>query len=315
MSETGGSEMSETKLSGIIKKFPALSHFILSMVISGGIVLIWYFGKSGLRMMYIAGFGASIAAFILTAIEGGKKSIKELLGRIIIVKANIRWYLFAVLIIFVTTIITRVLGLIIYSEPFNILQPEVNVPEMGFVMSGGVIYLFAILLIIKGFFEAGIAEEFGYRGYVMPRLQAKRNALTSSIIVGLLWGLWHLILFWLPVTGFEVYYALGQKYGIIPACLLNSIIQIAMSIQMTYLFNNTRGSVFFASLFHATTAPAGLIFLFNGITNWNRGNFELLFVYMAVMVLISIILVIVGGPKNLSRKYKRNILGEPITKL
>ena len=176
--------MPETKLSEIIKKFPALSHFILSMVISGGIVLIWYFGKSGFWMMYIAGFGASIAAFILTAIEGGKKSIKELLGRIIIVKANIRWYLFAVLIIFVTTIITRVLGLIIYSEPFNILQPEVNVPEMGFVMSGGVIYLFAILLIIKGFFEAGIAEEFGYRGYVMPRLQSKYNALTSSIIVG-----------------------------------------------------------------------------------------------------------------------------------
>ena len=70
-------EMSETKLSEIIKKFPALSHFILSMVISGGIVLIWYFGKSGFWMMYIAGFGASIAAFILTAIEGGKKASKN----------------------------------------------------------------------------------------------------------------------------------------------------------------------------------------------------------------------------------------------
>ncbi|MEE9574274.1 MAG: hypothetical protein V3W20_14560, partial [Candidatus Neomarinimicrobiota bacterium] len=87
--------MSDTKLSGIIKKYPALIHFILSMVISGGIVLIWHFGKLGFWIVYIAGFGASIAAFILTSIEGGKKSVKELLGRIIIVKANIRWYLFA----------------------------------------------------------------------------------------------------------------------------------------------------------------------------------------------------------------------------
>ena len=47
MSETGELEMSDTKLSGVVKKFPALSHFILSMVISGGIVLIWHFGKLG----------------------------------------------------------------------------------------------------------------------------------------------------------------------------------------------------------------------------------------------------------------------------
>ena len=39
---------------------------------------------------------------------------------------------------------------------------------------------------------AGLLEEIGWTGFALPRLLAKKNFLTSTIIVGVSWGLWHL---------------------------------------------------------------------------------------------------------------------------
>jgi membrane protease YdiL (CAAX protease family) len=84
-----------------------------------------------------------------------------------------------------------------------------------------------------------LQEEFGWRGYALPRLQGRFNALVSSIIIGFMWGLWHLPYFFI---GTELTYA----YGIIPQI----ITAILLSILLTWLFNNTGGSVLVALIFH-----------------------------------------------------------------
>ena len=84
-----------------------------------------------------------------------------------------------------------------------------------------------------------LQEEFGWRGYALDRLQTRFNALISSIILGFMWGLWHLPY---SFVGTDSIYL----YSIIPLIISN----ILISILMTWLYNNTKGSLLVALLFH-----------------------------------------------------------------
>jgi membrane protease YdiL (CAAX protease family) len=89
-----------------------------------------------------------------------------------------------------------------------------------------------------GFIGPGLREEIGWRGFVLPRLQRRYSAFTSSLIIGLVWALWH-VPFFLYETPFPwAYLAL-----FIPQVLVYSVI-------FTWVYNMTHGSLFAAILLH-----------------------------------------------------------------
>ena len=98
-------------------------------------------------------------------------------------------------------------------------------------------------------------EEVGWRGYVLPRLQAKYNALVSSLIVGVIWGLWHIPKFLAPGN--------TSPFGWF------MIKVIADAVLYTWLYNNTKGSLLLATLFHAAGNTAGV---FLPVTTTVTGN-------------------------------------------
>jgi membrane protease YdiL (CAAX protease family) len=101
---------------------------------------------------------------------------------------------------------------------------------------------FIIVLIIGG----PLFEEIGWRGFALPRMQPLHGPLVGSIILGLLWGLWHLPEFmvatWAESSGGS------SPLAIVKFC----IFAIAMTIILTWVFNNTKGSVLMAVLVHAS---------------------------------------------------------------
>jgi membrane protease YdiL (CAAX protease family) len=111
-----------------------------------------------------------------------------------------------------------------------------SIPELYWISDPALILVNFVLILFTG---GPLQEEFGWRGYALPRLQRKFNALVSSIVIGFMWGLWHLPYFFI---GTELTYA----YGIIPQI----ITAILLSILLTWLFNNTGGSVLVALIFH-----------------------------------------------------------------
>jgi membrane protease YdiL (CAAX protease family) len=111
-----------------------------------------------------------------------------------------------------------------------------NIPESYWISDPALILVNFVVILFTG---GPLQEEFGWRGYALPRLQGRFNALVSSIIIGFMWGLWHLPYFFI---GTELTYA----YGIIPQI----ITAILLSILLTWLFNNTGGSVLVALIFH-----------------------------------------------------------------
>lgn len=90
-------------------------------------------------------------------------------------------------------------------------------------------------------FPVNLGEEIAWRGFALPRLQQRFSGLTASLILGTLWAALHWVLW---TIGIE---------NPLPTIALATVWTISVTVIMTWLFNNTRGSVLLATLFHAST--------------------------------------------------------------
>ena len=113
------------------------------------------------------------------------------------------------------------------------------------------------------------AEEIGWRGFLLPQLQKKYSPFISSIVVGVLWGIWHLNL-----TG-----------GIL-GFILYTVTIIEMSILMTWVFNKTHGNLLIMILWHFMFNLASHIFL------WERFITKLLLIESIVFGIVCVVVVI-----------------------
>jgi uncharacterized protein len=177
----------------------------------------------------IASFGPFFSAFIMTGIIEGREGIGRLLRRCVLWRVELRWYLFTL----IGLPMILVLGVIVL--------PGAMASFKGFASL--VASLPGLILIVYVLFHGPVGEEPGWRGFALPRLQRLYGPLVGSLILGPLWALWHLPLFWVPAWNF-------------PPTLVNIgmfvIASIPFTIIMTWVFNNTKGSVLIAILLHGT---------------------------------------------------------------
>jgi membrane protease YdiL (CAAX protease family) len=135
-------------------------------------------------------------------------------------------------------------------------------------------------------FFGPIPEELGWRGCALDGLQAKHNPLISSLILGILWTLWHAPLFFIPDS-----YQSGLIFGTVPFWwyMLDKAFQ---SVLMTWIYNNTGRSTLTAILFHFMVNFIGELFVLSPRTDL----FQII-----LWALITVIVVILWKPKTLTR--------------
>jgi uncharacterized protein len=153
----------------------------------------------------------------MTAITEGKPGVRALWGRFWNRNLNINWLLLALLIWPAMTLVINLVARTLYgpaSYPiFSLLgQPWMFFP--GTFVSGLVV---------------AIREEFGWRGYMLPRLQSRWSALTSSLILGVFGAPAHLAN-WLMPPGDPIRTASFWAFAV--QMILTSCI-------FTWIFNNT----------------------------------------------------------------------------
>ena len=146
-----------------------------------------------------------------------------------------------------------------------------------------------VLFIVLFFFGGSVNEEFGWRGYALDRIQVKHSALLSSLILGFLWGLWHLPLFF--------FQNLSQSYMSFWIFLGWTC---SLAVLMTWFHNNNKGNIMVALLFHTLGNLSPSIFPFF-ILEKGADQMPLLFA-TALYAFVALLVVIVAGPKKLSRK-------------
>lgn len=108
----------------------------------------------------------------------------------------------------------------------------------------------ALFLLIFG----PLPEELAWRGYALDRLQARKSALVSSLILGSLWTIWHLPLFWIQGS-YQNSLGIGT-----PTFWLFMLDKIPQSVIMTWVYNNNRRSTLSAILIHFMVNYIGELF-------------------------------------------------------
>ncbi len=271
-------------MSAIVRKYPALSLLVLASILGVAPVVAVNAGLLPPGASQLGALSAGLAGIILAAVEGRKGGVRELLGRFLIWRVGIQWWAFALLFM----IIPSVAALYLFQ-----LFGGPAVDWSGLKPLYSVVPTIIVLTIL-----AGVGEEFGWRGFALPRLQARHNALVSSLIVGVIWAIWHIPLFFTKGT---VQYQWRMDAGLLPPILGYALFVIAWSIQYTWVFNNTKGSVLLAAVVHG----AGNAWIGEYIDVY-RGHFGGVVAFMVVSWIVSIIIVLLAGPTNLSRTNERN---------
>lgn len=173
----------------------------------------------------------SIMGIALTGYFGGVKKIKLLLKKLTNWKFNIIFYLLSL----VTLNAQRFLGYFICSMIGFDIKVFANHSYQGFKTDSilGIFVLFIVIILIGG----SLQEEFGWRGFLLPRLQKKFHPVFSAVIVGVIWTFWHLPMFFISGTGYNDF-------------LVYMAETIILSIEITWIYNKTNGSLLFPILIH-----------------------------------------------------------------
>ena len=269
----------------LVKRHPLITFFVLAFaltwIIESPLVLFQdtLSATQILVLQILAVNVPSVVAIVLTAIVLGRGALRKLLGRLLIWRVNLRWYLVVVL---------GPIALVLGALTFNTLL--LGGPALSFF---GMTLLPAVILLAFMIFPgSAMGEEIGWRGYALPRLQAGRSALAASLILGVPWSLWHL-----PVWLTE---APSNPLSLYPAFV---IAIIASSVIYTWVYNSTGGSLLLLVLLHATFNWPLTMFL-TPLGGSQQMTLPFL-VYMGLMVVAAIVVVIVAGPKHLSRKHHK----------
>jgi membrane protease YdiL (CAAX protease family) len=204
-------------------------------------------------------FGPAIAAYVVTRSVDGRAGLHALWERMKLWRVGLRWYLFALVVLPAAV----VAGYVFTSDP------KQNVDDGAFVVAAAYVSSLLILTLM-----GGGQEEPGWRGFALPRMQKRWGPLKASLVLGVVWGVWHLPLF-VFVPDYDNadpgFLNVTAMFLVFTACLT-----IGFSVILTWLANHTRASVLLAMLAHGsvnaasqfaptTALPTALLFVSIGV--------------------------------------------------
>lgn len=176
-------------------------------------------------------FGPLVAAFAVTAVTCGRAGTVDLLRRMVRWRVHPGWYLAAL-----SPLGFGAIGLLSLRAIGQPLPDAADFGRMGGIADLPPALLFLALIPLNGY-----AEEVGWRGFALPRLQQGRSALVASVLLALPWALWHLPMF-----------AVLESYrGMEPAMFPGFLLGLACgSLVLAWLYNGSGGSLLLVALYH-----------------------------------------------------------------
>jgi len=225
----------------LVQRHPVLAYFVLTYTISWfGALLIAAptlvkheapSKMSGLLMFPVMLLGPSIAGFALTRVVDGKSGTQDLFLRMRLLRFPVRWY--AALLIPPCLVLIVLYCMKAFVSP--IFSPGRFLVGAGF----GV--------------PAGFLEEIGWTGYAFPKMCRRLNPFTAGILLGVLWGFWHL-----PVVDFLGTATPHGKY-LVPYFIAFVAAMTAMRVLIGWMYVNTK-SVPLAQLMHVSSTGSLVVF-------------------------------------------------------
>ena len=188
------------------------------------------------KLVMISAITGVLPAFVGCSIFSRIPGVRNLLRTYRKPRGSFGYYLLALVLIptiwLLGNLLSRALGM---EVPFS-KYPEVDIKLLELVI------LFFFYNVVYG----ALSEEPGWRGFALPRLQTKFSPLVSSLILGIIWAVWH---------------APGKFGGIEATSLSDTLVEwvliVLMTVIFTWLFNRTKGSILVTALIHPAMNTTG----------------------------------------------------------
>lgn len=222
-----------------------------------------------LTFFILGGSGPFIVAFFVN-LRGKKEEYKEFLGQLAKVKVNPLWYLYVL-----------IMPLLYFSIPWiiNILSNEITMK----LFKNQIYMVFAALPLSIVF---GGSEELGWRGVLLPELLNKFSKINSTLILGTIWGIWHLPLFFIKgapqENGSFIFFFIGA---------------ISLSFFLTTIYTKTK-SIFLCILFHAFVNSYPYVINIQTLNNYRET-----LIMLAFSILVFYIYEKIDNKKSISKSY------------
>ena len=219
------------------KQFPLILFFMLVFALTWGLWIpatltkfnggVSPFGPDQ-SLGQLGRWAPGLIAMLVTLILAGKQALKALFQPLGIWRVSFGWYVLAMFIQPLLFLVSRWLdGLL--GNTYVIESP---LASLSYPIT------FVIPIVILSSLPGSFAEELGWRGFALPRLQERNNAVVASIVLALAWGVWHV-----PSL---LYFGETQ-----PLSILFAVINfVPVTILYTLLYNNTKGSLMLVTLLH-----------------------------------------------------------------
>jgi len=222
------------------KRNPLIAYFIITFAFSWTVYFTLIAAKYGWTdaqipqsIHYLASFGPTVAALIVTAVTTGREGLKELWGRIIKWRMGWGYAVFAVFSPIVFFILSMVIARLVKGEWLDarLLGQANYLPYLG-------IWVLPLWLITFGY-----GEEIGWRGFALPRLQRTMSVQRATLTLAVVWSLWHTPAFFY----LDTFQSLGG-FVIIPGFLVGVFFG---AVLLTWLYNGSGGSILAVAVWHA----------------------------------------------------------------
>lgn len=228
-----------------IQRHPIATYLVLTMVWSFGFwsCLFFFIEPGGLLngappisflFVILGGFGPSLSGLAATWLVYGRDGLRSLWARVRFSGVG-RWW-WSILVIPAVTALTPLARMV--------AGYAVDVDAMVGLIGPGL----ALGL------TAGLMEEVGWRGFLLPHLRARLAPIPATLVLGLVWGgVWH---------GYADYFALGGRglETVALILLLGPLLLTAWSFIITAVYERTGGNLLVSFLLHAGISSSALIF-------------------------------------------------------
>jgi membrane protease YdiL (CAAX protease family) len=226
-------------------------------------------------LTFLTVLGPAIAAIIVAGMVEGEDGVRQLLSPLKKWRVGIQWYV----IVLLGPSVMMISSVYLY----HLISKESGILESVRISSMLGSHFVALLIIFIYQFSIIWGEEIGWRGYALPRLQTRYHPILASIILGIIWGLWHLPSFWIEGS---VHQSMSLPFFVLAS--------VGYSILYTWIYNGSGGSLLLICMLHAannTTVSYTMLF-FTPILD--KPVFSL-----AVLGLFDLLVILIAGPKLL----------------
>ena len=247
-----------TAIQAFVKRHTALAYFVLVFAISWGGFLAVIGGPAGIpatpeQFAHLLPFaippmllGPALAGILATGVAEGRTGYRNLVSRLLQWRVSAGWY--AIALATAPIVFASVHGLLSLASP-DFLPGIVTADNTMTSLLSGLI----------GGIVVGIFEELGWTGFAIPRMRERYGVTATGLIVGVVWGAWHLLANNLWAGRISAGELSVTLYVAVNGIILLFGQLLAFRVLMVWVYEST-GSLLIAMLMHASLTASTFIF-------------------------------------------------------